>query len=388
MRILYITNNTSMNGGANKSLIDMCLGQIKEGNTVAVVSPSGDAFETRLKEIGLKHYIISDMSLGVTSSIVKGFREFIRNVGKRVILPMVLPKRVRAVCRIAKEFHADIIHTNTSCSIEGVLAAKKLGLRHVWHIREMMEEDYQLRYTLPRAHMKTLFEQSDQVICISRAILEKFSWFIGDTRCQVLYNAVTLPKPDITLNGELAEKGGRFRFLIVGGVIPAKGILDAVTAFCRQFGSNDRAELYIVGSYEPEDAYYNQIMGIVRTNQAEERVIFCGTTKNVTNYIVNSDCGLMCSYAEGLGRVTIEYMMCGLPVIGAAAGGTLEIVDEDRGLFYSPGDIEALAGRMKQLYDDRRLCARLGRNGLEYANREFSPELYSKKLNKIYLELF
>ena len=43
------------------------------------------------------------------------------------------------LARIAKNFHADIIHTNISPLHIGYKVAKKLNLPHVWHIREYQD---------------------------------------------------------------------------------------------------------------------------------------------------------------------------------------------------------------------------------------------------------
>ena len=67
----------------------------------------------------------------------------------------------------------------------------------------------------------------------------------------------------------------------------------------------------------------------------------------------------MCSRAEAFGRVTVEAMKLGLPVIGAARGATPELVrDGWNGLLYAHGDANELAGKI-----DRSIATARGDSG-------------------------
>jgi glycosyltransferase involved in cell wall biosynthesis len=74
----------------------------------------------------------------------------------------------------------------------------------------------------------------------------------------------------------------------------------------------------------------------------------------------------MCSRSEAFGRVTVEYLRRGRPVIGTRSGGTPELVDDGRtGLLYSPGDTRALANRIELLASSNVILKELSRNALE-----------------------
>ena len=63
----------------------------------------------------------------------------------------------------------------------------------------------------------------------------------------------------------------------------------------------------------------------------KEEVTFLPYVNNLTELRENSDFALVCSRMEALGRVAIEAMLAGLPVIGADTGGTKELIGENRG---------------------------------------------------------
>lgn len=153
MKILYITNNTSTSGGANKSLVDFTKEIKSLGNEVLIVSPHGEEFAGVLAENGLEHCVIDDISRGVACFMSKNLKIKFLNILKKMALPLLIDKRVEKLCKIIKDENIDIVHTNTSVSFEGCIAAKRMNIPHVWHIREFMEEDYCLKYTLPKNYM-------------------------------------------------------------------------------------------------------------------------------------------------------------------------------------------------------------------------------------------
>jgi len=70
----------------------------------------------------------------------------------------------------------------------------------------------------------------------------------------------------------------------------------------------------------------------------------------------------MCSRAEAFGRVTIEAMLMGKPIVAAAGGATPEIIEHGRsGLLYEPGNPEAAAEAVRSLLLDRETAAQLAR---------------------------
>jgi glycosyltransferase involved in cell wall biosynthesis len=68
------------------------------------------------------------------------------------------------------------------------------------------------------------------------------------------------------------------------------------------------------------------------------------------------------TWKEQFGRVLIEAMSCGVPVVGSSSGEIPRVIG-DGGLVYPEGDIVALAAALRRLADMPALHAELGRRG-------------------------
>jgi len=93
------------------------------------------------------------------------------------------------------------------------------------------------------------------------------------------------------------------------------------------------------------------------------------------------------SAGEGFGLVFLEAMAFGRPVIGAAFGGTLDVIEDGvNGLLVSPHDAKSLANTLARLLQDSGLRDRLGRAGAERVRLRHSFDAFELALAAI-LEL-
>jgi glycosyltransferase involved in cell wall biosynthesis len=94
------------------------------------------------------------------------------------------------------------------------------------------------------------------------------------------------------------------------------------------------------------------------------------------------------STGEGFGLVFLEAMAFGCPVIGAASGGTTDLVEDGvNGLLVPPRDPDRLAESLNRLLCDEPLRAVLGRQGSEIARRKYPFEVFRAGLQNILAEI-
>jgi glycosyltransferase involved in cell wall biosynthesis len=123
------------------------------------------------------------------------------------------------------------------------------------------------------------------------------------------------------------------------------------------------AQALIVGAplFPEDDVYQAQIYRQCRDLGLDARVRFVGDRPDVPDLMKLCDVVVHASTApEPFGRVIVEAMLAGRPVVASAAGGVLEIVEAEKtGLLVRPGDPAALAAALTRLDREEGLAARL-----------------------------
>jgi glycosyltransferase involved in cell wall biosynthesis len=88
--------------------------------------------------------------------------------------------------------------------------------------------------------------------------------------------------------------------------------------------------------------------------------------------------------AEAFGRVLVEAMACGVPVLAAAEGGALEVLDRGGGWLVRPRDREALASALEDFLKlplDERL--RIGEAGRRAAEDRYSARVFAREVAQV-----
>jgi glycosyltransferase involved in cell wall biosynthesis len=82
--------------------------------------------------------------------------------------------------------------------------------------------------------------------------------------------------------------------------------------------------------------------------------------------------------------VFLEAMAFGKPSVGAACGGTTDVLEDGvNGVLVPPGDSARLVEALAVLLTDELLRAKLGQGGAEIVRRDFSFEVFQNKLEMI-----
>lgn len=126
--------------------------------------------------------------------------------------------------------------------------------------------------------------------------------------------------------------------------------------------------LHIVGDASPEGGYVSLLKHLIDKWGIEDSVTFHGRQEGeaLTCRYHMADVLVSPGSGEGYGRVVIEAMYFGLPVIAAAAGASKELVNDGvNGLLFKPGDSEDLARTIQTLYDDAELYKKMAKRARE-----------------------
>ena len=92
---------------------------------------------------------------------------------------------------------------------------------------------------------------------------------------------------------------------------------------------------------------------------------------------------------EPFGRVIVEAMACGVPVVASGAGGVLEYVEDGKtGRIFPPGDVGAMADAVKELLDSQSIREEIRKNARHLFLTRFTLESHVKSLLEVYRRVF
>lgn len=105
----------------------------------------------------------------------------------------------------------------------------------------------------------------------------------------------------------------------------------------------------------------------------------------VARALDEATCLVLPSRGEGLGRVVVEALLRGRPVVGTRGGGIGELVrDGENGLLVAPNDPAALSDALERVLADRELAQRLAAGARPSAERWVAtPAEYAERLHAL-----
>lgn len=201
-----------------------------------------------------------------------------------------------------------------------------------------------------------------------------------------------IPQMGITPNYFFPKKRLKlysFSLVYVGRVVEEKGIAFLIHALTLLPSS---IHLTFIG----QGPFKKQLSNLVSKHKLQKRVHFLGylPQKNLVDSLSQHHVLILPSlttkhWKEQFGRVLIEAMACGLPVIGSTSGEVPHVIG-NAGLIFPEGDVSSLASSILRLYNDKTLYNSLVKKGLarvkkHYLNKHLAQQLYSL-FKKIYHE--
>lgn len=130
------------------------------------------------------------------------------------------------------------------------------------------------------------------------------------------------------------------------------------------------------GAQRPEEvAYLESLRADAHRLGVADRIRILGERTDVRQLLAAADVYCQANLRpEPFGIAFVEALAAGLPVVAAATGGALEIVDDSCGILVPPNDPSALAAALRRLIDNPTLRSRLASVGPGRAKDASDPE--------------
>lgn len=332
MRILFL-DQSGKPGGAELCLLDIAK-PYRDRSLVCLFADG--AFKDLLLEHQIPVQVLASQPLQVRkeSNFVKG----LSSLGQ--IAPLVTQ-----VVRLARDY--DLIYANTQKAlVVGALASLFSRRPLVYHLHDILSAEHFSCANLRLAI--TLANRASLVIANSHASQAAFIAAGGRPELvNVVYNGF---EPELYQHQfhslQIKQQLGLEGQFLVGHfsrLSPWKGqhILLAALAHCPK----DVTAIFVGDALFGEQDYVEYLHSCVADLGLEHRVQFLGFRSDVVPLM--SACDLVAhtsTAAEPFGRVIVEAMLCGRPVVAAQAGGAIELVETGKtGWLVPPQDAQQLA---------------------------------------------
>jgi glycosyltransferase involved in cell wall biosynthesis len=374
--ILFVDQSGQL-GGAEFSLLP--LAATWEGPCEVLLLSDGP-FRERLEARGVPVSLACDAN-------VSRIRKNTLHLSWLSALPGIV-RQVRAIARRAAPF--DVLFLNTQKALVlGALGKPLHRKKIVWHLHDIMSSDH--FGPAQRLVVRWLARYAvDHVIANSQASaasLVELAGYAPDA-VPVVHNGVDIDEfrqvdaPDM---GTLRRRFGLPEHVYLAGLFgrlaPWKGQHVAIEALARI----PDMHLVLVGSaLFGEQRYVETLHSLAARLGVEDRLIFAGFRDDMPAWMKAVDIILHTSTEpEPFGRVIVEGMAAGRPVIAAAAGGVTEILRHRvNGWLIPPCDPAALVDAIETLRAAPELAGRVARVALDDAANRFSVGSYLEQMKR------
>lgn len=223
----------------------------------------------------------------------------------------------------------------------------------------------------------------------------EFTRFLPESRIFDLYQSVDIDEfPFIS-----SSNAPCFRILTVGHLTKAKGYTDILKAIPIVADAFPSVTFRFAGEMRSGErgVFYNQLtkerIDYEDPYEAEKNLMEMGFSDNYMRLGVISgtqkvsefsqcDIFLSASYSEGFSRALLEALACGKPVVCTPVGAHREVLSDDNGRMFRPGDYVEMASAIIELLESDRLQS-VGRHNREYTVENFSVQAIAKKFAQI-----
>lgn len=366
MRILYICNEDFAIGGASlslKAMLDALKGKVEPVLLFRADGPAPEFF----RNAGYECVIIPFRR---ATFHAKGLIRVLRYL-PHAITTAIIQRRCVNTCK-QRFAGVSAVHSNSGSVDIGVRIAAALGVPHVWHIREYLDLGLHATPFPSWKHWRKELFVSDAVIAISQGLYSHLQLTrhpngvcIPDAVCSAA-DAVIIP-----------EKENYVAFL-AGTISKIKRPYEAIRIFAASGAKGYVLKFF--GSIDPE--YKEELKCLAKDLEIANKVIFLPFTEDVKSVLSKASATLVCTDFEGMGRVGVEAMFYGCPVIARDSGGSADLFADGRGYLYT--SIFKAAENLRLVLRD--FPAEMVEDALNYAITTFATEDYAKKILKVYTD--
>jgi glycosyltransferase involved in cell wall biosynthesis len=374
MKLLFLDQSGKL-GGAELCLLDIA-NNYRDRCLVGLLADG--PFRTLLEQQQIPVQVLTTQAIQVQK--YSNLRQGIVSFGQ--LLPTI--SRVAQLSR-----HYDLIYANTQKAlVVGAIASWLSGRPLVYHLHDIISTDH-FSPVNQRLIVMLVNRFASRVIANSYASQTALVAAGGRVEItEVVYNGFAIDQFQSQLSQTMQTRQalgltGQFVIGHFSRLSPWKGqhVLIEALAHCPE----PVCAVLVGEALFGEDAYVASLHQQVERLGLRDRVQFLGFRSDVTPLMAACDLIAHTSTApEPFGRVIVEGMLCSKPVIAAAAGGAIELIDHGKtGWLVPPGDPLKLAEMIRHCYHNPEIALQIAGQGQAIASQRFHLDQTNQQINAL-----
>lgn len=352
-KILYV-DHTAKLGGAELSLLD--LASHCPGAGVALFE-DGPLIE-RLTERRVDTHVLGG---GQLDRVKRDGGWYAGILGAKGLI-----SAARELSRLARQQGCDVLYANSlKAMLVAAVAGRLARVPVVWHLRDMLTPDH-FSASNRRVCVAVSNRLVTRVIANSQATAQAYVDAGGRAPTSVLYNGIDAERYQQSEPAAEPPTNGRFVIGLFARLSPWKGQHVLIEALKELPG----VEAWIIGeALFGEEDYAASLRRTATETGVLDRVRFLGFRDDIPGLMKRCDLVVHASTSpEPFGRVIVEAMFAGVPVVATDAGGARELIrHQDTGVLVPPAAPQALADVIVDLMGDALNRGRIAAAGSKWA---------------------
>lgn len=363
MKLLILHSSSDLYGASKILLTTISIFQKHRHESIVVLSSPG-ALSEKLAEMGVR---VVYLPLGIIRRKYMNPKGIINRIQQT-------KQAIKAIQEIIREEKIDILYSNTTAVLAGAFAAHKMGIKHIWHIHEIITQPF----FLFRGLSWLLKKYASHIIVVSKAVQDHWKKYIPISKILLVYNGI-----DYSEYHSPAAAQAKLRIGMIGRVHHWKGQGYFLQIAGELIKTYPDLEFIMVGDAFPGNEYlYEEINRLKTQHNLVNAVRDLGYRTDIPAILNQLDIFVLPSILpDPFPTVVLEAMAAGCAVVATNHGGATEMIESGKeGLLIPWNDAKAAATIMKPIIENAAQRKAMGAAAAKKVRAQFSVESFEKKM--------
>lgn len=398
VRVLFVEASAGgVVGGSLTGLIHLIRGLDRSRVEPGIVLYERKGIEAELESLGVSVHHVARRRVPKEHGLLRfegyhrakrsrGVAGMLRTLRQTVRLAIEEGPTAWQLARVIRAFRPDVVHLGNGvrANFDGLLACRLTRTPVLCHVKGFEKYSSRERRAARRIDVLVPMTKAVEEHCRRHGIVGRRTAVVYDALDETAFVPGRSP---VEVRRELGVPSEAPLFGVAGNVQEWKGQAVLVEAMPRILASVPGAHALIIGGvHRSGAAYHDRLRARIRELGIEAAVHVTGFRNDMPDVFQALDVVVHTSVRpEPFGRVILEGMLLGKPVVATDAGGVPELIENGRtGFLTPPGDPVALADTLVPLLLDPDRRAGVGSAAQAWARDRFRLPRHVAEMTAIY----